>query len=126
MPTVDAYVEAITPSTSAPFFLAQVKTSTRGYTVREGRLKLSVSSEHLRRLAAHAAPTYLVGIDEPNEEGYIVSANGESAVGFSSMCTDHPLDADVIAALHSEVTSYWADPSAGVNSALVDQKRERD
>ncbi|HET7229862.1 MAG TPA: DUF4365 domain-containing protein [Longimicrobium sp.] len=120
MPVVDYYVEPVRKTAHPLFFLVQVKSTTRGYTLRDKRLKVAVASDEMQRLAAYPAPTYVVGIDVPAELGYIVSANGETVTGFSSMCTDHPLTADVLAVLRAEVESYWNTGPAAFSSAFLD------
>jgi len=76
----------------------------------------------MRRLAGYPAPTCVVGIDEPHQLGYIVSANGESTAGFSGMCTEYPLTPEVLAELHREVEAYWASIRPAVASAVVDSR----
>jgi hypothetical protein len=121
--TIDFHVDLITGAHPAYFF-AQVKCTRQGYTDRERRLKVAVEGEHMRRLAAYPAPTYIVGIDERSERGYILSANGERLTGFSSMSTRFPLDGDVLAALHAEVEAYWRAGRAEFRSAFLDDHWE--
>ncbi|MEA5471373.1 hypothetical protein [Spirulina sp. 06S082] len=40
-----------------------------------------------------------------------MSANGEYTTGFSSLCTDYPLNPDVLALLWDEVVTYWTSPN---------------
>jgi hypothetical protein len=120
--TIDFYVELISPGTSPAYFLAQVKATRQRYTVRETRLKVGIRDAPMRRLAAYPAPTYVIGIDERNERGYIVSANGERLTGFSSMSTLHPLTSATLAKLHAEVEGYWRMGAAGFVSAFVDDR----
>jgi len=91
-----------------------------GYTRRERRLHVRVSGEELQRLARYHAPTYIVGIDEPTERGYIVSANGERTRGWASMTTAYPLEGEVLARLRDEVEEYWARPRAAFRSRFTD------
>ena len=109
--TIDFLVELIHNESLIPFFFVQVKATTEGYTQTEQRLKVKVASKDMKRLAAYPAPTYLVGIDEPNEQGYIVSANGECTTGLSSLCTNYPLEPNILALLWEEVKTYWASPN---------------
>jgi len=83
-------------------------------------LKVAIRGAQLQRLAEYPAPTYVIGIDERRERGYIVSANGESPNGFSSMCTNYPLTSDVLAMLHTEVGAYWASGPEGFRSMFID------
>ena len=109
--TIDFHVELFHEESLIPFFFVQVKSTSEGYTQREHRLKVQVTATDMKRLAAYPAPTYIVGIDEPGEQGYIVSANGEYQTGFSSLCTQYPLNPDVLALLWDEVAAYWASPT---------------
>jgi Domain of unknown function (DUF4365) len=108
--TIDFHIELFHDDTLIPFFFVQVKSTSEGYTSRENRLKVQVNEQDMRRLAAYPAPTYIVGIDEPNERGYIVSANGECRTGISSICTNYPLNPEVLALLWDEVAAYWIAP----------------
>lgn len=118
---IDFYVELFSTSAITPYFLVQVKSTRLGLIARRERLRVGISAGHMQRLASYPAPTYVVGIDETTERGYIVSANGESTAGFSSMCTDHPLTADVLVALHREVEAYWIAGPAAFTSAFLDR-----
>jgi hypothetical protein len=118
-PAVDYFVELASDAEVTPFCLIQVKTTRAGYT-QGGRLKLSVDTREMRRLATYAVPTYVVGIDERDHRGYVLSANGESTAGFSRMCTDHPLEPRTLAALHHEVEAYWRAARPAFESCLVD------
>lgn len=120
--TIDFYIESASGGTRPSYFLAQVKSTIQGYTVRDARLKVAIASGQLERLAAYPAPTYAFGIDERSERGYVVSANGECLKGFSSMCTSYPLTSDVLAALHAEVERYWQYGAAGFRSGFIDDR----
>lgn len=121
--TIDFYVELFHDDSLIPFFFVQVKATSEGYTLKENRLKVKVTATDMHRLAAHPAPTYIVGIDEPGEQGYILSANGECRTGLSSLCTEYPLNPDALALLWDEVTAYWASPRyASFQSAFRDPR----
>lgn len=106
--TIDFHVELFHDESLIPFLFVQVKSTSEGYPQREHRLKVQVTATDMKRLAAYPAPTYIVGIEESEERGYIVSGNGECKTGFSSLCTDYPLNPDVLALLWDEVAAYWA------------------
>ena len=111
-PDADLLVELIHRDEPKAFFFIQVKGTREGYTLRERRLKVKVSDRHIRGLAAYPAPTYLVGIDEAERIGYIISANGENVTGLSSMDTSSRLDEDTVRLrLWEEVRAYWAAPA---------------
>jgi len=106
-PVVDFIVELIDTGSIVPYFFVQVKTTHSGYTKRGNRLKASIDGEDMRRLALYPAPTYIVGIDEIKEEGYIISANGEWLKGMSSLPTAFPLNKTIQELLWKEVKDYW-------------------
>jgi hypothetical protein len=90
-----------------PYFFVQVKTTRRGYT-ENNRLKLHVHKDDIQRLASFPAPTYLVGIDEIKEIGYIVSANGEYLKTVSNISTQFSLiDTNTQKRLWQEVKDFW-------------------
>ncbi len=121
--TIDFHVELFHDESLIPFFFVQVKSTSEGYTVKEHRLKIQVTVTDMKRLAAYPAPTYIVGIDESGEQGYIVSANGECKTGFSSLCTNYSLNPDVLALLWDEVAAYWISPTYPVfHSVFCDPK----
>lgn len=121
--TIDFYVELFHDDFLIPFFFVQVKSTSQGYTQSDRRLKVKVTDSDMKRLAAYPAPTYVIGIDEQGEQGYIVSANGESKTGFSSLCTDYPLSPNVLALLWDEVKAYWTSPDyANFRSIFCDPK----
>ncbi len=121
--TIDFHVELFHDESLVPFFFVQVKSTSEGYTLKECRLKVHVTATDMKRLAAYPVPTYIVGIDEPEERGYIVSANGECKTGFSSVCNDHPLNPNTLALLWDEVSAYWSAPNyPEFRSAFCDPK----
>src|SRR5262245_27581609 len=80
-PTLDYLVELV--GSEAFFFFVQVKSTRQGY--RKGRsirqLRVNVGKEDVRRMTASPIPTYVVGIDEPGEVGYILSMNEPRRAG---------------------------------------------
>jgi hypothetical protein len=120
-PLVDYIVELENAGDIRPFFFVQVKTTREGYTRREKRLKVKVTDERVSGLTAYPAPTYIVGIDEVHETGYIVSANGENLSALSSLSIRCPLDEQNREALWMEVKTYWeAQGTSQLLSAFVD------
>ena len=61
----------------------------------------------LRKFSA-PAPTYLVGIDEAREVGYILAILHGMAERISSIPTDYPLDCTTLPVLYQEVERFWA------------------
>lgn len=107
-PCVDFILELVGETGSIqPYCFVQVKTTRQGYTQRDRRLKVQLGAEQVTALAAYPAPTYLVGIDELNEQGYIVSINGETRAAVSSLTTEFPLDHERRELLWAEVLEYW-------------------
>jgi hypothetical protein len=74
-----------------PFFFVQVKATRRGYTAG-GRLRVSVTKPKAIGLARFKAPVYLVGIDEVNEQAYIVGAAGPRVGALTSLHCGTALD----------------------------------
>ncbi|HLO88804.1 MAG TPA: DUF4365 domain-containing protein [Nostocaceae cyanobacterium] len=107
-PYVDFYVELIGANSTIPHFCVQVKTTRSGYTEKLNRLKISqVSEDKIIGLAHRPSPTYLVGIDEPQRKGYIVSANGENLKSLSSVSTKFPINEENRIILWNEVNKFW-------------------
>lgn len=107
-PTVDFVVELVDYTGNiAPYFFVQVKTTRQGYTKQKKRLKVQVPAREMQRLASLPAPTYVVGIDEINENGYIVSANGEYSEHLTSIHTQFSLNEETQNILWEEVKGFW-------------------
>ena len=100
-----------------------MKSTREGYSQKENRLKIQISAPALQRLAAYPAPTYIIGIDETNEQGYILSANGESTTRLSSLSTDYPLNPQTLALLWGEVRSYWRSPNPSAFQSIFRDPR---
>jgi hypothetical protein len=52
-------------------------------------------------------PTYLVGVDEPNDRAYVVSVHGSMSGSLASMPSRYPLTARNLRRLWEEVTAHW-------------------
>jgi hypothetical protein len=118
-PTVDFVVELTNyPGRLIPYFFVQVKTTQQGYTKKNNRLKVQISSHDLQRLALFPAPTYLIGVDELNEQAYIVSANGESTRSVATISTRFPLNREIQDVLWQEVIDFWE----GLGSLYIQSK----
>jgi hypothetical protein len=105
---VDFIVELVDAGMTTPYFFIQVKTTRDGYTKKDHRLKVQVKRDGMRKLASYPAPTYVVGIDEVRETGYIISANGEWLGDISSLSTEYPINKDNQDLLWEEVNEFWA------------------
>lgn len=108
MPAIDFLVELEGAEGSRPFFFAQVKTTVRGYS-NAGRLRAECSRRDLERLLLYPAPTYLIGIDEPAQRGYVVSVNSALPRRLGTVCTQYPLEGPTLELLWQEVRQFWDD-----------------
>lgn len=108
-PTLDFFVELVgVKEGPTPFFLVQAKTTTRGLMPRNGNLPIRVRAQDVTRLRRYPAPTYILGIDDPAESGYLLAVVQSSPTSISSLPTRYPLsEARVLAALYDEVLHFW-------------------
>src|SRR6516165_7704437 len=74
-PTFDYLVELVNAGDSVPYFLAQVKSTRRGFRGKKRRLLVQVHADDVRRMVRCPFP-YLIGVDEPNDRAYVVSVYG--------------------------------------------------
>jgi hypothetical protein len=70
-PTFDYLLELV--DHAGYYFFVQVKTTTKGFTRNPPKLKVQVSQTDIDRMVGWQAPSYVVGIDEPNQTGYLLS-----------------------------------------------------
>jgi hypothetical protein len=106
-PTYDLLVELIGAGPSAPYFLAQVKATRQGATPGSLDLGVRVKKEDVEKMVGCPVPTYVIGIDEPLAQAYIVSIHGNLTKGISSIPTAYPLNALNLRTLWDEVRVYW-------------------
>ena len=71
------------------------------------KLKVQVSQADVDRMVAWKAPSYVVGIDEPNQTGYLLSVN-EPRDHVASLIATHQIDGGVLGRLAGEVQQYWS------------------
>ncbi|AFY52778.1 hypothetical protein Riv7116_0170 [Rivularia sp. PCC 7116] len=107
LPHVDCIVELIGQKDFLPFCYVQLKSTKTGYTKKDKRLKVKFPQESITGLSSYPAPTYIVGIDEKDETGYIVSANGDDLSSFASIPTDFPINKPNRGNLWNEVNDFW-------------------
>ena len=107
-PTFDYLVELV--GSEAYFFFVQVKATRQGY--RQGgrtrRLRVNVDREDVHRMVASPIPAYVVGIDEPQEVGYLLSMNESRQAGLGGLPARHLLDCGNLQRLWQEVQNFWA------------------
>src|SRR5262245_55320105 len=101
--TLDFLVELVGAGGRTPFFFAQVKTTHKGLTKRDRRLRVEMSGRDIRRASLVPAPTYLVGIDGVGEQAYIVSILEGMTDDIPSIPTTYPLDGTNLPRLYAEV-----------------------
>jgi hypothetical protein len=119
---LDFFVELVGAGERTPFFFAQVRTTRSGYveTGRRRRLRVSATRDEIARLSARLAPTYVIGIDELGETGYIISACQAKLAPVTSLPTDFALDAQTLDRLWNEVKGYWeAQAPSPIQSVFV-------
>ena len=107
-PEIDFFVMLSGVSAFVPYFFVQVRTTQRGYTQRERRLKIAVAREEVLALARYPAPTYIVGIDEVDEVGYLCSVSGGNLGAVTSLSSEHRISAVSREALWREVYDFWS------------------
>ncbi|NEP12601.1 MAG: DUF4365 domain-containing protein [Symploca sp. SIO2C1] len=105
---VDFIVELVGSRSIVPYFFVQVKTTRTGYTKKLNRLKVKVPQGQINALALYPAPTYIIGIDEIEEKGYVASANGEHLTSLSSLSTNFPINTPNREVLWKEVNDFWS------------------
>jgi len=105
-PTFDFLVELV--GKEAYFFFAQVKTTQQGYRPGKGvkRLRVNVSHEDVQRMVASPIPTYLVGMDEVQKVGYLLSLNEPRTSGLGGLPARHVIDCDNLQRLWHEVQIF--------------------
>jgi hypothetical protein len=124
-PTSDFLVELIgNMLTTIPYFFVQVKTTRLGYD-GQNRLRIQVTAIEMQKLNVLPAPTYVIGIDDITEQGYIICAKREYPGSINGLTTAYPLNEQNQNILWLEVKNYWDGLSAlRVNSYFVDEDRK--
>lgn len=90
-PIFDYLVELVG---SDAYFFVQVRATRQGYRKGSGtrRLRVNVNREDVQKMVASPIPAYLVGIDEPQEVGYLLSMNEPRKAGLGGLPARHLLD----------------------------------
>jgi hypothetical protein len=107
-PTFDYLVELV--DSDAYFFFVQVKSTRQGYRKGESqkRLRVNVDRDDVRRMVNSPVPAYVMGIDEPQQVGYLLSMNEPRQAGLGGLPTRHLLDCGNLLRLWQEVRNFWA------------------
>jgi hypothetical protein len=72
-----------------------------------GRLRVEVSEKDIRRMVAYPAPTYVIGVYEPEERAFIISVHGSMSEAIPSITTGHELTCETLRGLWEEVRDFW-------------------
>jgi hypothetical protein len=107
-PLFDALVELVGAGGKTPYFFAQIKATREGYNTK-GRLKVKVEKSDVIGIVQYPAPTYVIGIDEIQEQAYIVAVYGRMNEKISSLNTANELNPTTLKLLWDEVRDYWKD-----------------
>jgi hypothetical protein len=101
-PTVDFYVELLNGGATKAFFFASVKST------RQPSLNISVPFRELKELSRYDVPTYIFGIDEKRENGYLLFANPLSLLRRAvRIPMRHRIDDAALIKLYDEVNGFW-------------------
>ncbi len=103
----DFLVELVTNDKTPPYFLVSAKATKNGLAKNSLELKVGVKAKDVQAMVRCPVPAYLIGVDEPAAEAYIVSMHGNLKGAISSIPTTYRLDPATLAALWTEVRSYW-------------------
>lgn len=108
-PSLDFMVELIGAGGDiTPYFFAQVKLTTLPFAGPRNRLQIRVRPNQIKALWSYQAPTYIIGIKDPEEEGFIIAAITGGVKSISSMPTTYPLALpQALEDLYDEVQRYW-------------------
>lgn len=90
-------------------FFVQVKSTWKPLTTTQEppRLRIEVSENDVRRMAAWPAPTYVVGVSHATGRVFIVSIHHGMTEAISSITTAHELTPETLRRLWDEVRGYW-------------------
>ncbi|MHC5539515.1 DUF4365 domain-containing protein [Singulisphaera rosea] len=106
-PTYDLLVELVGVAGSRPYFFAQVKSTRKvGGTARAG-IRARIESADVEAMVACPIPTYVIGVDEPGEEAYILAIDGSRTGPISTIPRKYPLGPANLKILYDEIRGYW-------------------
>ncbi len=107
-PTADLLVDILDDDgDTIGFFFVQVRARTES-PIPFGRLPIKLELDGYDRLRGLPIPAYLVGVDLPNENAYVIAALKRRTTGISSITTAFSLrDERVRIRLYEEVLRFW-------------------
>jgi hypothetical protein len=106
--TFDFLVELVGAGQRRPYFFVQVKASQRGFTnTTPPRLRVKVSKSDVLKMVLFQAPTYVIGVDEPRGQAYVIAVFGNMSEGIGSLSTQHQLNPGTLRYLWEEVREFW-------------------
>jgi hypothetical protein len=108
-PAFDFFVELVDGGPMTPFFLVQVRATSRGFIERAGlrRLRVSVAAADIQKMAQSPAPAYVVGVDTNDESAYILGVHSKMVNALHSLPAVYPLDCRNLERLWHEVKEHW-------------------
>jgi hypothetical protein len=104
--------------------MVQVKGTTQGYNVGDGRLKAKVEPSKLQKLLNRPLPTYVAGVDVDREEVYIAPvftvAHDYTAtipVGHKLALNDPVASQTTLNALKQDIINFWTHVGVAASKA---------
>jgi hypothetical protein len=87
----------------------QVKTTRKDYTRTQSppRLRVEISAEDIRQMVAFPAPTYVIGVHEPEERAFVISVREGMSEAIPSITTAHEQNGSTLLRLWEEVRGFW-------------------
>jgi hypothetical protein len=67
-----------------------------------------IDRRDVQRMASSPTPAFVVGIDEPQKIGYLLSMNEPRQAGIGGLPARHLLDCGNLRRLWQEVQHFWA------------------
>ena len=124
--TLDFLVELTGLVGRSAYFFVQVKSTRQGVQGKSTRLRIKVKKRDIDRMIAYPGPTYLVGIDERNERGYVASIERPMDGDLHGLPITFPIDCESLQTLWNEVDAYWKRRDmTGIRSAFAIEEGAR-
>ncbi len=108
-PAVDFYVELEGVQGRRPYFLIQVKSTSKVVAVNASSLRVTSKKRDVDRLLQVPGPTYILGVHEPSARVFAKSVHdGTAAKAVTRIPLTHELTPTNLQRLYDEVRDYWA------------------